>query len=126
MADKATFSKISQYIPGLTRYCFSSATQHVLEHGRGAQILPISQPKKVVPQDKLPHFLDFITSPHIIQDLLFGGKTIILSNKEVLEVPNVVRNMIPERIVKQYNTYSAALNVTSLRWLPTVIVQFKT
>ena len=74
VADKATFSKISQYIPGLTRYRFSSARQHVLEHGRGVQVLPSSQPKKVVPQDKLMHFLDFIISPHIIQDLPFGGK----------------------------------------------------
>ena len=62
MADKATFSKISQYIPGLTRYRFSSARQHVLKHGRGADVLPISLPKRVVPQDKLSHFLDFIIS----------------------------------------------------------------
>ena len=46
MADKATFSKISQYIPGLRRYRFSSARQHVLEHGRGVQVLPSSQLKK--------------------------------------------------------------------------------
>ena len=114
MADKATFSKISQYIPGLSRYRFSSARQHVLEHGRGVQVLPSSQRKRVVPQDKISHFLDFITSPHIIQDLPFGGKKITLSNKEVLEVPNVVRNMIPERIVKQYNTYCAEVNAAPL------------
>ena len=116
MADEATFSKISQYIPGLSRYCFSSARQHVLEHGRGVQVqvLPSSQRKKAVPQDKISHFLDCITSPHIIQDLPFGGKKIMLSNKEVLEVPNVVRNMIPERIVKQYNTYCAEVNATPL------------
>ena len=88
--------------------------QHVLEHGRGVQVLPSSQRKKVVPQDKISHFLDFITSSHIIQDLPFGGKKIMLSNKEVLEVPNVVRNMIPERIVKQYNTYCAEVNGTPL------------
>ena len=111
---KQRFSKISQYIPGLSRYRFSSARQHILEHGRGVQVLPSSQPKKVVPQDKISHFLDFITSPHIIQDLPFGGKKIMLSNKEVLEVPNVVRNMIPERIVKQYNTYCAEVNATPL------------
>lgn len=114
MADKATFLEISQFIPGLTRYRFSSARQHILEHGRGAPIQPSTQPRKIVPQDKLSHFLDFITSPHIIQDLPFGGKTITLSNNEVLQVPNVVRNMIPERIVKQYKAYCAEVNVMPL------------
>ena len=67
-----------------------------------------------MPQDKISHFLDFITSPHMIQDFPFGGKKIMLSNKEVLEVPNVVRNMISERIIKHYNTYCAEVNATLL------------
>ena len=50
----------------------------------------------------------------MIQDFPFGGKKIMLSNKEVLEVPNVVRNMISERIIKQYNTYCAEVNATLL------------
>ena len=34
-------------------------------------------------------------------------KTITLSTNEVIQVPNVVRNMIPERPVCQYQKYSA-------------------
>ena len=54
---------------------------------------------------QLDHFLTFITSPHIIQDLPFGQKYINLSTGEVLEKPNVIRSMISERIVKQYTKY---------------------
>ena len=105
MADKASFQTILQYIPGLTRYRFSVARHHILEHGRGVPVPSVPHTRRVVPQEQLSHFLDFITSSHIIQDLPFGGKTITLSNKEVIQVPNVVRNMIPERIVRQYHAY---------------------
>jgi len=67
----------------------------------------------VVSQEKLAHFLDFITGPHIIQDLPFG-EIVSLSTKEVIKIPNVVRNMIPERIVQQYQAYSKEENVTPL------------
>ena len=36
-----------------------------------------------------------------MQDLPFGERSIMLSNKETIKIPNVVR-MIPERVVKQY------------------------
>ncbi|KAL9962183.1 hypothetical protein ACROYT_G031264 [Oculina patagonica] len=106
MADKASFAKIQEWIPGLTRYRFMVARQHILLHGRGAPVPPpSSRTRMVVPEDKLAHFLDFITSPHIIQDLPFGEKVVTLSTKEVIKIPNVVRNMIPERIVQQYQAY---------------------
>jgi len=68
----------------------------------------------VVSQEKLAHFLDFITSPHIIQDLPFGEKVVSLSTKEVIKIPNVVRNMIPEPIVQQCQAYSKEENLTPL------------
>ena len=73
-----------------------------------------SQTRMVVPQEKLAHFLDFITSPPIIQDLPFGEKLVSLSTKEVIKIPNVVRNKIPERIVQQYQAYSKDENFTPL------------
>ena len=60
------------------------------------------------------HFLDFITSPHVIQDLPFGEKTITLSTNEVVTVPNVIRMLIPETIVKQYLAYAEESNFTPL------------
>ena len=67
-----------------------------------------------VSQTQLDHFLDFITSPHAIQDLPFGKKSVKLSTKEIITVPNVLRLMIPEYIVKQYLTYSEECGVTTL------------
>ena len=55
-----------------------------------------------VSQTQVDHFLNFITSPHVIQDLPFGQRSIKLSTNEVVTVPNVVCMMIPESIVKQY------------------------
>jgi len=115
MADKASFAKIQEWIPGLTKYRYTMARQHILLHGRGAPVPSQSlRTRMVVPQEKLAHFLDFITSPHIIQDLPFGEKVVSLSTKEVIKIPNVVRNMIPERIVQQYQAYSKEENFTPL------------
>ena len=49
--------------------------------------------------------MQFITSPHIVQDLRFGEKCLRLSNGNVLEVPNIIRALIPERITCQYKQY---------------------
>ena len=58
--------------------------------------------------DKVEHFISFINSPHIIQDLLFGERIIKLSTKEIIKVPNVIRVVVPERIVRQYQAYCQA------------------
>ena len=67
-----------------------------------------------VSQSQVGHFLDFITSLHVIQDLPFGQRSIKLSTNEVVSVPNVVRMMIPESIVKQYFAYAEESNFEPL------------
>ena len=114
MADKVSLATIKQWIPGLTSYRFKVARQHAAVHGSGKLVPTNAQTKSFIPEAKLAHFLDFITSSHVIQDLLFGAKTITLSTNEVIQVPNVVRNMIPERIVCQYQKYSAEHDFTPM------------
>lgn len=63
-----------------------------------------------VAPEKLDHFLDFITSGHIVQDLPFGERTLKLSSKEEITVPNVVRSLIPERIVQQYKQFCSEVH----------------
>ena len=63
---------------------------------------------------KLEHFISFITSPHIIQDVPFGEKIIKLSTGEAITTPNVIRTMIPERIVQQNQQYSSETSFTCL------------
>ena len=106
MADKVTFQTLKRWIPDVTRYRFSSARKHVLVHGRGVPPPQSCRTRMAVSKTQLEHFLDFITSPHVIQDLPFGERSVKLSTKEVITVPNVIRIMIPESIVKQYLAYS--------------------
>jgi len=58
-----------------------------------------------VSNEKLDHFLTFITSGQVIQDLPFGEKTLKLSNSTKITVRNVLRTLIPEQVVQQYTTY---------------------
>ena len=60
--------------------------------------------------EKLDHFLTFITSTHVMQDLPFGEKTLKLSSNAELRVPNVIRSSIPEHIVQQYQSYCHEVN----------------
>ena len=102
MADKVSYLNLLKWSPNLSRYRFTVARKHTLSHGRGVPDVSQRRTKMAVPQAKLDHFLDFITSPLIIQDLPFGTKSTKLSSKEIITVPNVVRLMIPESIATQY------------------------
>ena len=105
MADLVTFKQIQRYIPGLTEYRFKIARVHRIEYGRGAA-LPLSKsPRMRVDGGQLDHFLTFITSPHVVQDLPFGQRYLQLSSGKVLETPNIIHTMIPQRIVRQYQQY---------------------
>ncbi|KAK3725842.1 hypothetical protein QZH41_014067 [Actinostola sp. cb2023] len=78
-------------------------------------VLPCQQrknPRMRVNHLQLDHFLSFITSPHIVQDLPFGQRYLSLSNGSTLETPNVIRMLIPQRIVAQYRQYCEEMNFT--------------
>jgi len=105
MADLVPFSTIQQYLPGITRYRVKSARHHKLLHGRGAPV-PITRCTRMrISPTQLDHFLTFITSPHVIQDLPFGQRYLSLSHGKILETPNVIRTMINQRIVDQYSQF---------------------
>ena len=115
MADKFSFKAFQKWIPNLTRYWLSEAGKHILVESRGvAPSLQSSQTRMSVSQIQLDHFLDFITSPHVIKDLPFGEKSVKLSTKKIITVPNSIRMIIPESILKQYLTYSQECGFTPL------------
>jgi len=105
IADLATLSEIRRYIPGLSKYAFCEARKHCLLHGRGILLSPQMISRTRYDKGQLDDFLDFITSPYIIQDLPFGEKKLRLSSGEVLNTPNVIRISINERIINQYIQY---------------------
>ena len=104
MADKVSLPKLRKWIPGLTKYRYNIAKHHMLSYGRGATVPAPVKTRMRVPPEKLEHFLAFITSPFIVQDLPFGERTLKLSSTDVIRVPNIVRTLIPERIVAQYQS----------------------
>jgi len=54
---------------------------------------------------QIEHFISYICSTHVIQDLPFGELTITLSTQETIKIPNVIRMAIPERLVRRYQAY---------------------
>ena len=42
---------------------------------------------------------------NIVQDLLFGRKTLTLSCGTKIDIPNVIRTLFPSRPIEQYNQY---------------------
>ena len=105
MCGVANYNNIVFFIPGLTRYRYSVANLHRLQFGRGAPVEHQSLTRIKVDLKQLDHFLGFITSPHLVQDLPFGSTKLKLASGHTIEVPNVIRAMIPQRIVRQYSQY---------------------
>ena len=61
----------------------------------GAEVETRSVPRMYVSASQLDHFLDLITSEHILQELPFGERTLKLSSEK----------KIPERVIQQYNLF---------------------
>ena len=58
-------------------------------YGGGAEVETRSVPRMYVSATQLDHFLDFITSEHIIQELSFGERTLKLSSEKKITVPKM-------------------------------------
>ena len=104
MADKVS-SILKNWIPGLTKYRFNVARHHTLLHGRGSPVAIGKATHVHISAEKLDHFLMFITSSQIIQDLPFGENIVMLSSGTKITVPNVVRTLVPEQVVQQNQSY---------------------
>ena len=114
IADLVPFREIQKFIPGLTEYRFKAARLHILKYGRGAAVPLNRSPRMRINESQLDHFLTFITSSHVIQDLPFGQRYLHLRNGQVLETPNVIRSMIPQRIIEQYMQFCQENDVKPL------------
>ena len=83
ISDKVIYRKLQSWIPGLTRYRYNVARQHAHMYEGGAEVETRSVPRMYVSASQLDHFLDFITSEHIVQELPFGERTLkIVIRKE--------------------------------------------
>lgn len=105
MADLVSHTRLQHFIPGITEYQVKIARRHQRDHGRGVPIEKNKSTRMRVSPSQLDHFLTFITSSHVIQDIPFGQQYLRLSSGRVLQTPNVIRTMIPSRLVEQYRQY---------------------
>ena len=122
VASKVTYAELVAHIPRLTRYEFTAARRYTLEVGAGLTVQSeAKQIREKVDPAKIDHFLDFITSSTIVQDLPFGRKTLTLSSGTKIDIPNVIRTVLPSRLIKQYNQYCSEENYT----LPSSRTQFR-
>ena len=112
MADLVPYSLIQRYLPGITEYRVKTAREHGKKYGRGSAVLLSKSPRMRVNYAQLDHLLEFITSPHVVIDLPFGQRLISLADGSLLETPNLIRTMIPERIVAQYTQYCKEVDFT--------------
>ena len=115
VASNVTYAELVAHISRLTRYEFTAARRHTLEVGAGRTAKSeAKQIREKVDPVKIDHFLDFITSSTIVQDLAFGRKTLTLSSDAKIDIPNVIRTVSPCRLIKQYNQYCSEENYTLL------------
>ena len=87
----------------------------MLEVGAGLPVQPVAkQTREKVDSVKLDHFLDFFTSSNILQDLPFGRKTLTLSCGTKIDIPDVIRTLLPSCLIKQCNQYCCEGNYAPL------------
>ena len=110
MADKLSLKEMKEFIPTVTNYRYNIARRHRLIHGRAAPLPNQEKRRMRIEPVKLEHFVSFIASPRVVQDVPFGEKLLKLSTGEIIKTPDVIRTMIPERIVQQYQQYCSETN----------------
>ena len=88
IADKVSYRTLQSWFPGLTRSRFNVARQHAPMYEGSTEVETRS-----VSASQLEHFLDVITSEHIIQEFPFGERTLKLLSEKKITVPCVVRKV---------------------------------
>lgn len=106
IADKLSFNDLQKLIPDLSRRRFTEARRHGIQYGAEALASQIGKKNTILRQridpGQVEHFIEFITGQNVIQDLPFGRRTLRLTSGESMEIPNVIRLLIPSRLVDQY------------------------
>ena len=98
-------SELREMIPGLTKWRIDEARKHatLIGPGRPKEVHEVSRTR--LDPVKVDHFVDFIASPYYLQDVAYGTKTLKLSDKQSLEIPNVVRTVTASRLLDLYVTF---------------------
>ncbi|XP_076084450.1 uncharacterized protein LOC143055196 [Mytilus galloprovincialis] len=105
---------VQKLIPGLTRYKFNQAKEHIEQFGVGEPVTTKKLSREKYTVSQLDHFIDFITSGQIVKDQPFGEKTLKMETGEVIIIPTVIRSLTPSSIISQYVALCNEENVKPL------------
>ena len=103
-------SKLKSMVPGLTTWRIGQARKHSAVVGEGVSQETDTLVRYRLDEEKVDHFLDFITSPHYLQDVAYGTRKLKMSTGESIEVPDIVQTLISSRMVKLYQSYCREVN----------------
>lgn len=118
IADKLSFRDLEKLIPGISRHHYTTARRHACQFGMDALTTSMETNSRIVRQradpNQVEHFIEFITSQNFVQDMPFGRRKLSLTSGEEIEIPNVIRVLIPSRLINQYLSYCQETKFTPL------------
>ena len=111
--NKFSKSELQEIIPGLSKRQIDDARTHANLRGPGKHVNPPEIHRMRLETTKNYHFLEFISTFSLLQDVSYGTKTIKLDSGEKLLLPAAIRTLIPFRIIKQYQSYCDSVDFKS-------------
>ena len=81
-------------IPGLTDFRIKEARKHCKEHGPGTSVPTAPVHRFFLSEDKVDHFLRFITSDMISRDTAYGTSRLKLESGVELVIPKPIRKSL--------------------------------
>ena len=94
-AQHYTKTQLKDLVPGLTTWRIDQARKHAVVVGAGHSEVREPVMRYRIEGEEVDHFLDFLSSPHYLQDV----------PGESLEIPDLVRIVISSRMVKLCQLY---------------------
>ena len=104
-AKQYSKEELREMIPGLSKWQIDQAHHHAFEEGPGQPVVSTPIQRTRLDPVKTNHFISFIARPNFLQDVAYGTKELKLDSGERITIPNVIRTMVPSRIVKQYLSF---------------------
>ena len=98
-------SQLQEIIPCLSKRQIDDARTHADLRGPGKHVNPPEINRTRFETTKTDHFLKFISTSSLLQDVSYGTKTIKLDSGEKLLVAAAIRTWTPSRIIKQNQSY---------------------
>ncbi|CAC5407621.1 unnamed protein product [Mytilus coruscus] len=114
IVQQMSFEGAQKFIPGLTSWRFYEAKRHANIEGPGLPVNVTVEKREKINANSLDHFIDFITSSHIMKDLPYGQRTLKLDSGEIINIPNVIRSLSSSSLISQYLQLCEEDNISPL------------